>query len=79
MMVPRLVLPQRNDLVMRLIERGADQIVHGGVHDHELPFAVALAIEHARQQHARFGHDGAARLDQDFEVVSGACAGTWPG
>ena len=54
---------------MRVIERGADQVVHGGVHDDEFAFAVGFAIQHARQQHARFGDNGAARLDQNLEAV----------
>ena len=32
--------------------------------------AAALAIEHARQQHARLGHDRAARLEHQREIVS---------
>ena len=60
--------------MVRLVERGTNQIVHGSVDNNELTIAVALAIEHASEQQARFGHDGAAGLDQDFQIVSGSAA-----
>ncbi len=43
------------------------------------PVAVGLAIQHARQQHAGFGHDGPARLDQDLKPMPGHALRTWPG
>ena len=71
-MVFRLIFAKGNDLVMRLIKRGANEIVHAGIHDDELAIAVGLAIEHARQQKAGLGHDGTARLDEDLETLSGS-------
>ena len=53
---------------MRLVERGADQVVHGGVGDHEGLFAVALHVEHARHQRPGLGDEKAARLDEQAAV-----------
>ena len=57
------VLADRDDLVVRAVERRADQVVHRGVHDDEFLLAVPLAVEHAREQHARGPTIDAARLD----------------
>src|ERR1700733_4564080 len=57
--------------MVRLIKRGADEVVHGGVNNDELPVAVAFAIKYASEQHAGFGYDRTAWLNQDFEAVSG--------
>ena len=47
-----------------LIKRGADEIVHGGVHNDENFAAISLDVQDAREQHARGADDGAARLEQ---------------
>ena len=41
-MVSPAAFAQRNDLVMRLVERGTDQVVHGRVHDHEFRSPLLL-------------------------------------
>ena len=70
-----ITFAQRNDLVIGLVQRGTDEIVHGRIDDHKLAIAVGLAIKDARQQQAGFGHDGAARLDQDLDAMPGCAPG----
>ena len=43
----------RKNFVIGAVQRGPDQIVHGGVDDHEFFVAGFFPIKHARQQHAR--------------------------
>ena len=57
--------------MMRMVEGRTDQIVHPGIHNHELFFTVGLAVKHARQQQTRFRHDRSAGLDQNFKIVAG--------
>jgi len=54
------------DVVVALVERRADQVVHPGVDDHELLLATLLAIQNARQQDARVAGDVAAGLKGDL-------------
>ncbi len=61
------IFAQRNDLVVRAVERRPDQIVHGGVHNHEFLVSVLLAVEHAREQHAGRADDGTAGLHHDMQ------------
>ncbi len=59
-----LLLPADHgrDRVDGLVERGADEVVHGGVHDDENFVAIAFDVENAREQNARGADDGAAGL-----------------
>ncbi len=53
---------------MGLVESGADQIIHRAVdHDKQLR-SIAFGEQNARQKNARFGHDRAARFQQQSEV-----------
>ena len=56
-------LAHRPDVVMRLIERRPDQIVHRGVDDDEILGLAALQIEHARDEDAGIADDQPARLE----------------
>ena len=51
---------------MRVIECGADQVVHARIHDHEALVARALHVDHRRDQHARIARDQAAGLEDDL-------------
>ena len=54
--------------MVRLVERRADEVVHGGIHHDELLRRAALAVEDPREQHARLAHDGAAGLERQEQV-----------
>ena len=54
----------RHDLVIGLVERGTDEVVHGGVGDHKGLLAVALDLKDARHESAGLRDDKAARLDE---------------
>ena len=60
-----------HDLVMRLVERGTDEVVHGRVGDDEGLFTVVLDVEHAGEQRAGLGDEEAAGLDEQaaFEAA----------
>ena len=59
------------DVVVRLVERRADQIVHAGIDDDEGLGFAALHVEHARHQDAGIADDQPARLEDQLaaEVV----------
>src|ERR1035437_2750957 len=63
------VLAQREDLVVRAIERRSDEIVHRGVDNQEFLLAIALAVEDTSQQHAGGTGDAAARFDDGGEAA----------
>ncbi len=44
-----------------VVKRRANEIVHGRVHDHKRLAAIALGVEHARQQHAGGRNDATAQ------------------
>ena len=52
------------DWVYGLVQRGADEIVHGGVHDYENLVAIALDVLNAHEQDACGACDGAAGFEQ---------------
>ena len=54
--------------MVRLIERGTNQIVHGRVRDDELLLAVLLGIEHTRYQCARLPDEETAGLDEQMDI-----------
>ena len=56
--------------MMRFVKRGADEIVHGGIHDDEFLRGALLAVQHPCQQHARRTHNRAARLDHHRQTVA---------
>ncbi len=60
-------LPQRQNVVMRLVERRPYQIVHRGIHHHEFFRRRLLPVQHARQQHARRTHNRPPRLDHHLQ------------
>ena len=64
------------DAMVRLVEGGAEQVVHARVHDHEALAVVLLDVEDARQQHARGPDQGAAGLEQHGEAEVRAGAGS---
>ncbi len=49
-----------------VVERGADEIVHGRVDDDEFLGAIFLGIEHAHEHHARGGDERAAGLQEQM-------------
>ena len=53
----------RADVVVRVVERRADEIVHPGIDDDEGLGLAALHVEHARDQDAGIADDEAARLE----------------
>ena len=63
---------ERDDLVIGLIQRGADEIVHGRVDDDELFRFGRFAIEHAAEERASGADDGAAGFHHELQVVAGA-------
>ena len=58
----------RNNLVICAVERGADQVVHGGVDYQESLAVIALAVDHRGQQDSGGPDDGAAGLEQQANV-----------
>ena len=50
-------LAHRQDVVMRLVERRADQVVHRGVDDDEVLGVAVLHIDHARDEDAGIADD----------------------
>ena len=65
----------RYDLVMRLVKRGANQVVHRRVDDDELFLAAPLAVKDRREQNARRAHDRAARFEHQLEVLAAQSLG----
>src|SRR5262249_44763159 len=53
----------RADLVVGVVERRPDEVVHGRVHDDEALGLGRLAVEHPRQEDAGVAHDRSPWLD----------------
>ena len=52
-----------------LIQRRAQQIVHGGIDDHKIFFGPGLDVLHRAQQHARISRTRATRLQCHGEIA----------
>ena len=63
-------MPQRQNVVMRAVERGPDQVVHRRVHHYEFLRRRLLPIEDTGEQHARRADDRTPGLDHNREAVS---------
>jgi hypothetical protein len=61
-------LADRADIVMRVVERRTDQIVHAGVDDDEGLGLAALHVKHARDQDAGIADDQPAGLEDQLAV-----------
>ena len=61
----------RNDLVVGVVERGADEIVHGGVGDDEGLAAVFLYVEDASEEGSGLGYDEAAGFEEQVGGLVG--------
>ena len=57
-----------DDVVVRPVERRAEERVHPGVEADVADGALPLDLRHARQEHAGLGHEEPAGLDPDAEV-----------
>ena len=57
-----------NNLVVRAVERWANEVVHGCVDNQEALAVVFLPINHTRQEHARGADDGATGLEEEVDV-----------
>lgn len=68
---PFLVAAQRQNRVVGLIERGTNQVVHGGVGDDKCFGTVALGVQHLGQQRACLGDDEPPRLQQQLAIKTG--------
>ena len=64
----RVVGDHGEDLVVGLVERWADEVVHGGVGDDEVLGAVLLGVEDAGEQRAGLGDEEAAGLEEEVGV-----------
>src|SRR5260221_2861697 len=71
----RRALLHRDDVVPRLVERGADQLAHRGVDHREALRLVELQVLDAREQDARRADDGAAGLQHHLEAAPGEARG----
>ncbi len=58
----------RQNLVVRLVQRRPDQVVHRRIDDHKRLHAVAFHLQHPRQQPACLRHHEASRLQQQVRV-----------
>src|ERR1035437_649428 len=65
--------PYRHDLVMGLVKRRADEVVHGGVGNDEGLLAVLLDLEDAGNQRPGLGDEEAARLDEQPPIEALQC------
>ena len=63
--------PHRHNLVMRLVERRPDQVVHRRIRNHKRLLPVALHLQHPRHQRSRLRHQKPPRLKQQlaFETL----------
>ena len=61
----------RNNVVVRLVERGTDEIVHGRVGNHEGLVAVALDDEHTGNEGTGLGNEESAGLDEQLAFKAG--------
>jgi len=50
------------------VERGAQEIVHSGIHDNETFLPIGFYILHASEENAGMGDDGAARFKQQMDA-----------
>ena len=64
----RLRFLDRHDIVMGVVERGTDQIVHAGVENEEMFAFALLGVDHARHQHPGIGGDHPSRLEDQPHV-----------
>ena len=55
----------RDDFVVGMIERGANQVVHGGVGDDESLAAVFFDVEDACEECAGLSYDEASRFEEE--------------
>ena len=55
---------------MRLVERGANEVVHRRIGNHKSLLAVLLHLQHACQQRARLRHEEPSRLEQQSAFKS---------
>src|SRR5579875_3338266 len=62
-----LARTHRADGVVGAVERGAQEIVHRSVDDHEALGGGGLAVDDARDEHAGVADEGAARLEHERE------------
>src|SRR2546430_15796056 len=56
--------PDRHNLMITLVERGPDEIVHAGVHDHEFLLRGLLEIADAGEQDTGVAHEESTGLEQ---------------
>ena len=56
----------RHNVVMRVVQAGPEQIVHGRIHNDKLFRPRLFRIEHPRQQNAGVAHDHPPGLQNDF-------------
>ncbi len=61
-------LLHRKDLVVGLVEGGADEVVHAGVGDDEGLGAVLFHVEDGGEEGAGLGYEEAARLEEEMEA-----------
>src|SRR6185369_3663080 len=68
------ILANRPHIMMCLIERGSDEIVHAGIHDDERFGLAALEIKRTRDQDACVADDEATGLEYEhaIEIARGA-------
>lgn len=64
-------LDDGQDLVVGLVERRSDQIVHAGVSDDEGLVAVVFDIEDAGQERTGLGDEKAARFEEKMRLKAG--------
>ncbi len=60
-----------DDLVVSVVERGTDEVVHGGVGDDEGFGAVFFDVENAGQESTGLGYDEAARFEEEMGGFAG--------
>ena len=64
-----------DDLVVGVVERGADEVVHGGVGDDEGFGAVLLDVEDAGEEGSGLGDDEAAGFEEEMGGFVGEAFG----
>ena len=62
------------NLVVGLVERRPDEVVHAGIRDYESLSPIALHVENPGQQSTRLGDQETARLNQQtyLQTLEGA-------
>jgi hypothetical protein len=58
----------RPDLLVRVVQGGADEVVHRGVDDHEPPHRTVLQVEHPGEERAGVADERPPGLDDDGEA-----------